>query len=796
MSVWWRRILIALATALLLVLAVAAWLVLGFDANRYKQTAIDWVQANYQRELAIDGAIELELVPHLAVAVHGVRLSAAGQPQQPFASIDAAALSLRLWPLLSQREVLIDRLSAKGVRVQWQRDADGSSNIDDLLRPAAPANAGPQRTSRIELAGAELADIELSVADAVSGVQGRFAIEQLKLGALGTDQPAPLSLKARAELRVPAVNAALQLDSEVELQTPDEASPSVRLHLAKSRLQLRGNGFDIQDLDARLQADTLDLGAGGSRLAARGLQMQFSGTRLGWRIDQGRLDLARLLLDTGGRRLDLEQLSTQLKGRHADTTLDAKLAWPALNVAGDQLQGGPLTGQLTLGGDQRLQLRLSSQAPSGSFERITMPTLKIDVDGALGPRAVKGQVEAQLVLDTKPLAAAFDDLQVALQFSDPSLPALALNAKGSARLSAQAGQGSLAGALNDQRFEATIDAKLDRERPFVDANASFATLDLGRFVAPARQGAAPAPIAATMPIDLSALRLADARLRLSATRLLRPPYRVDGFELRAAIDNGVLDLQRLGGSAWGGRVDISGSANAGNGQLRLRLGANGVDLRAMLAETTGFEQLQGRGRLDADLRSSGATVGAARAALSGSASLALQPAALRGIDIARTLSGWRSAVPIGNGGLAADASRQTDFSQLSASFAIRDGVASSTDLDGLSPFLRVAGDGSIDLARGSIDYRLRATVINTASGRAGPEMILLNGVTVPIAFSGPLGDVAWHINWPAVTASVAARSAPNAVRGAAGAVTGVVGGTVRGIGRVFGGGEQAPKPPP
>ena len=109
----------------------------------------------------------------------------------------------------------------------------------------------------------------------------------------------------------------------------------------------------------------------------------------------------------------------------------------------------------------------------------------------------------------------------------------------------------------------------------------------------------------------------------------------------------------------------------------------------------------------------------------------------------------------------------------------------------------MAGDGAIDLARGSVDYRLRATVINTASGRAGAEMVLLNGVTVPIAFSGPMGNVAWHVNWPAVTASVAARSAPNAVRGAAGAVTGMVGGTVRGIGRVFGsGGEPSPKPPP
>ena len=255
MQLWRRRILIVLAAMLLLVLAVATWLVLSFDASRHKQTAIDWVQARYQRELAIDGAVELQLLPHPAVALHGVRLSAAGQPQLPFASIDSAALSLRLWPLLTQREVLIDRLDAKGVRVQWQRDAEGRSNIDDLLRPATPAEAGPQRSSPVELAGAELTDIELSVADAVSGVQGRFAIEQLTLGALGTDRPAPLNLKARAELRVPAVNAALELDTELALQSPADGSAATHLTLTKTRLQLRGDGFDIKGLDAKLQAE-------------------------------------------------------------------------------------------------------------------------------------------------------------------------------------------------------------------------------------------------------------------------------------------------------------------------------------------------------------------------------------------------------------------------------------------------------------------------------------------------------------------------------------------------------------
>jgi AsmA protein len=105
----------------------------------------------------------------------------------------------------------------------------------------------------------------------------------------------------------------------------------------------------------------------------------------------------------------------------------------------------------------------------------------------------------------------------------------------------------------------------------------------------------------------------------------------------------------------------------------------------------------------------------------------------------------------------------------------------------------LTGEGSIDFARHRIDYRLRARVVNTAGGRAGPEMVLLNGVTVPVELRGPFGDVTWQVNWPSVTASAAVRTVPNVVRG-----TGeVVGGVLRGAaGAVRGNRDQATPPPP
>jgi AsmA protein len=756
------------------------------------------MRANHARELVFDGPVTLRLWPHLAMTAQGVRLSEAGRPQQDFATIEETALTLRLDPLLARREIEVESVVAKGVRLTYRRDRDGQSNIDDLLSRAA-SDGQPGTGKQILVERIDLVDARLQVADLLGDIEGSFAVRQLSLVRFGAGLPSPLHLEAQAEFKQPVLNASLVLDAGLELlPAPAPGLPPI-VRLVKTGLHLRGHGFDFKDLDARLQADAIRLDYGvaadvtDSRVDLDNLQLDFSGMRLGWSVDSGRLGLAKLHLDMLSRTLEFEHLALQLKVHRQATTLDGELHWSALKVVGESLQGAALDGRLVLGGDQQLLLQLNSQAPSGVFERIMVPALHVEVDGRTGSSTVQGNAEATLMLEPQTPAATLDGLSLSLRLTDPSLPPLQLALKGRAQLSDVAGGGRAEGTINEQRFVARVDAALDRRRAFVDVDASFGTLDLDRFVTAADQGTAPSPTTAATPINLQPLQWADARLRLKVSRLLRAPYRLDQLDLQAGIDNGVLDLQRVAGRAWGGRFDANGSADAGSGQLRLRLRADDVDLRRMLSDTLGYDGLRGRGRLETDLRSRGSTVGAVRAALNGRAALALRPAAVRGIDLAQTLRGWRTAPQGGTTTVAGDVGRQTEFSQLDASFEFRDGVGHSTDLDGRSEFLRLTGEGSIDFARSQIDYRLRARVVNTAGGRAGPEMVLLNNVTVPVELRGPFGDVTWQVNWPSVTASAAVRTVPNVVRG-----TGeVVGGVLRGAaGAVRGSRDPATPPPP
>ncbi|HEX6362560.1 MAG TPA: AsmA-like C-terminal region-containing protein, partial [Albitalea sp.] len=98
----------------------------------------------------------------------------------------------------------------------------------------------------------------------------------------------------------------------------------------------------------------------------------------------------------------------------------------------------------------------------------------------------------------------------------------------------------------------------------------------------------------------------------------------------------------------------------------------------------------------------------------------------------------------------ASQAEKTDFSELSATFQIADGVARSRDLDLKSPFLRLGGEGAIDIGRGRIDYLARATVASTTKGQDGAELAALRGLTVPVRLAGPLEAPDWRIEWSAV----------------------------------------------
>ncbi|MBX3607539.1 MAG: AsmA family protein [Piscinibacter sp.] len=721
MSPWIRRTLIALAAVLLVLVALAVWLVSSFDPNRYKGVAVDWMKTHRQRTLVIGGPIELSVFPRLAVRLSQVTLS---EPRraETFAAIDRAALSVALLPLL-RGELQVDRVEASGVRVQLTRDAQGRRNTDDLAGGAdgaAGAGATPSADTGgagkpmvFDISGITLKDVRARVQDAAAQLDGELQLVELTSGRLAGGVESPVTLNAKLDFRKPVLKG--ELSGRTKLR-PDLATGSVQL--SDMQLAWKGDLPGARAVDAALTGALAWDGAKGA-LEARQVVLKLAAQAAGLQLKDSSVALERFAYDPARQALALGRLQLKLQGQRDGGPLALELDWPELDVQGQRLKGSPLQGKLVLGGAAPLDVNFKTGAPTGSFEAVTLPALEARVVAGGGGQPVEGSVRGTVTAGPK------------------------------------AAQWALAGTVNRNAFTVDGQARLDGAVPFVKAQAKFDALELNTLLpAGASGGAAPgAPAPADAPVDLSGLKAVNANLALRAGSLTFRQVRVADARLDATLDNGLLRVSTLQGKAWGGALDANATADARSQRIGVKAAAQGVNVNALLKDVAGKDLLEGTGRVTLDVNTTGRSVGALRSALQGSAALQLRDGAVKGINLAKSLRQARSA--LGLGGDSAQKSVQaekTDFSELSASFQIADGVARSNDLDVKSPYLRIGGDGLVDIGKGRIDYTTRVSVTNTASGQGGAELAALKGLTIPVRLSGPFEAIDWNIRWSAVAA--------------------------------------------
>ena len=70
--------------------------------------------------------------------------------------------------------------------------------------------------------------------------------------------------------------------------------------------------------------------------------------------------------------------------------------------------------------------------------------------------------------------------------------------------------------------------------------------------------------------------------------------------------------------------------------------------------------------------------------------------------------GWRE-----EGESAGDKTQKTAFSELSASFTLKNGIAHNEYLDVKAPLFRVGGAGDIDIPNSALNYVAKASVVAT-----------------------------------------------------------------------------------
>lgn len=260
------------------------------------------------------------------------------------------------------------------------------------------------------------------------------------------------------------------------------------------------------------------------------------------------------------------------------------------------------------------------------------------------------------------------------------------------------------------------------------------------------------------PIDLSALKTLNASGEARLGWLKLANVKTSNVNLGLKAEGGVVQLAPFAANLYQGSMAGSLKVDArATPSIAFRQQMDGIQIGPLLVDAIQNDMLEGKGDLKLDITTQGNTVGALKKALNGTAALNLADGAVKGIDIAGTIREVKGKLNVlqGQGSLGADQKKRTDFSEMSASFNIKNGVAHNDDLSMKSPLFRITGSGDIDIGNETLNYLAKPTVVATLKGQGGADLGALNGVTIPVRVTGTFAAPRYGMDFAAIGAALA-----------------------------------------
>ena len=310
-------------------------------------------------------------------------------------------------------------------------------------------------------------------------------------------------------------------------------------------------------------------------------------------------------------------------------------------------------------------------------------------------------------------------------------------------------------------------------RPVITGALSTPRLDITPYI-PAEDAPSGAAEGGVGPwseerIDLSPLRTVDADLTVRAAAFKARDIEADDATVEIALNDGRLVASINQVRLYGGRGVVSAVANARSARPSFSLDAEIETLQAQpfLTAAAGFERLAGVGTLTLDLAAAGDSPAAIMESLSGQGRFAFADGAISGVNLAQVIRTVQQGLQSGSIPAGFAEAQQTDFTALTGTINIENGLAQNLDLTMLSPLLRVEGAGSVNLAEQAIQYRLTPRAVQSLTGQGGD--LDLQGVGVPIVLRGGFNDVSVSIDFASVARDIARARAGTLLGGEAGA---------------------------
>jgi AsmA protein len=787
-----KYLLYALAAIVLLLVIAVGIVVATFNPNDYKPQIVQLVKDKTGRTLTIEGDIGLKIFPKIGAGVGKVTLSERASEKE-FAGIDQAQVYLALLPLLSQR-VVVDEVRLDGVRANLIKFKDGTTNFSDLAgggeakptepTPQAPP-AGPAKPIQLDVSGVRITNARVGWKDETNGNDLAVEVRELKTGRIAEKHPTKIDLDMVVKGVQPKLDLAARLGGTLTFDLGGQ-----RYSFKGLDAKLTGSALEFSGIAVALKADIAADGAskltkvsglsldgkagrgkdsfdikltapavesGPEALSVDGLTLSATGTMAGMRLTQSSLKAPKVQMNPAQSRILVDGLALTAQAKTATDNLDLSLSAPKLDVTPERAAGESAVLTAKLAGPQRnADVRLALSALEGSAKALKIAALKLDVDAKADANAVKGTLTTPVagnlekrVFELPRIAANFD-------VASPSLPQKTAQIPLNGSVRADLGKESVAADLTTRFDESNIKAKLGIAKfsaPAYSFDIDIDKLNLDRYLPPAKKGqgdgkpAEPKQKEPEKPIDLSALKPLNANGLLKIGQFQANNVKLSKLRLGLRALHGKVDLDPVAANLYEGSTAGAIAIDANANRFAVNQKLTGIAIGPLLRDAANQDILDGKGNVALNVTTAGNLVSAMKRALNGKARVELRDGAVKGIDIPGAIRGVKAKFGGKDAEGTGSARDKTEFSELSGTFDIKNGVAHNEDLSLKSPLIRVGGAGDVNIGEDSVNYVVKASIVGSLAGQGGKEAGELKGMTVPVRIAGPYDQLKYKVEF-------------------------------------------------
>lgn len=667
----------------LIVLALLL-VVLFVDPNDYRDDIERVVETKTGRQLTLSGDLHLSVFPWLALKAGPASLGdAPGFGDEPFISIQEARVGVRLLPLI-RGKIEVGDVRLVGARVRLITDERGRDNWADLgeQKEAQPAPTSEAPMQVPTIAGLQIEDASVTLENRQEKTRRVVRDFNLKTGRLASGEPFDVNTDFVLD-QEPSLSAKVRLATTV---TADLQANQHQLAKPEIDITVTGQGYPQEGIPVQIRANaiTADVGKELYRLEALNVKTTWKGAGFPAAGVPVTLQTKELNANLAAQTLELTGLDLDLAGGHLTGALTGK----------EILDAPALSGPLKLD-----QVSLRQWAPK----------LGVSLPATSDAKVFEKLSFSGTVALTKATAEVGDIL---LQLDDTT-------AKGMLGI-ADFDSKALRFDLSVDRINADRYLPPPAEQPSAKATAHEP----------------PTPI----PVDM--LRTLNARGQLQVGEAIFAGIKFTKLRLGVNARDGKVRFHPSEASMYGGSYsgDIGIDATRDAARVTLDEHINGVDFAPLFKDFFETDRVSGKGSMNLKLAGSGRTSDDVMKTLDGTLDFKVADGALEGADLWYEIRRARAVlkqqpVPERSGPV------RTPFTALTGTGVMQKGVLSNNDLNVAMQYLKVTGQGTVNVPASTLDYRLVTTVMKIPrEGADATQAQDLVDAEIPVKVTGSLTD--------------------------------------------------------